>query len=206
MKLIVSDFDRTLSESLDKSRFLIENLVQKGYCFAVASGREYNELKSFFDDFNCDIYFVSSDGGAIYFKNSLIYSNKIKKIPNINMHKIHKAEEDIVKFSCYPDSYFMSYVKNNRLLKISYQEDNLIEYVDVDTDKAKAVLFLKNMLDIDSIYAIGDNYNDINMLKVADISFSVKGAIPEVMRLCKYNENTVSDILEKILKEDEHEL
>ena len=203
MKLIVSDFDKTLSESLDKSRFLIEKLVENGYVFAVASGRDYNDLKSYFCGFSCDIYYITSDGGAIYFKNSLIYSNKIKNIPNILMHKIHKAEEDIVKFSCYPDSYFKNYVKNNNLLKISYQEDNLIEYVDINTDKANAVEYLKNLLNIDKIYAIGDNYNDINMLKVADISYSVKDAIPDVQRLCKFNKNSVYEILEKIIKEDE---
>ena len=203
MKLIVSDFDRTLSESLEKSRFLIEQLVKKGHIFAVASGRDYNDLKPFFHGLNCDIYYICSDGGAIFFKNSLIYSNKIKNIPNINITQVHKAGEGVVKFSCYPDSYFRNYVKNNNILKISYQEDNLIEYVDINTDKANAVIFLKNLLKTDKIYAIGDNYNDINMLKFADVSFSVKGATSEVKRLCKFNENSVSDILEKIIKEDE---
>lgn len=84
IKLVVSDVDSTLlspkEEYLEERFFeMAQNLKNKGISLAIASGRTYEELKSIFNKAFDDIYFIPLDGGAVIYKDELLYYQKIPK-------------------------------------------------------------------------------------------------------------------------------
>lgn len=84
VKLIAVDMDGTFLNSqgsYDKSRFArqYEQLQQRGIKFVVASGNQYYQLKSFFDDLDPDMAYVAENGGYVVDQQKEIYCGKLKK-------------------------------------------------------------------------------------------------------------------------------
>ena len=78
-----------------------------------------------------------------------------------------------------------------------------LEVVNVNGSKGQAALQLKDYVNAQTLYAIGDYENDIEMLKDADISASPENALDEVKRFAKIitkscNDGAVADLIDII--------
>lgn len=138
-----------------------------------------------------------------------------------NIHYIEKEINDVeylndktvlkVLFEKRDDDYlhsivpFMNHINEN--LNISYSSYRYIEINSSLIDKGKGLMNLAEYLNIDisETMAIGDNYNDESMLKVAGLSCAPSNAIPCIQKMCDYvsvydnNEGAVADIIEKFI-------
>lgn len=79
IKLVVSDLDGTLlkyGEECIKKHTIekIEAVLSRGIYFAVSSGRTYTELCQYLPSFVDRIYFISSDGALVTFKDKIIFN------------------------------------------------------------------------------------------------------------------------------------
>ena len=92
---------------------------------------------------------------------------------------------------------------------IAYSSNRYMEYTSKGISKAKGILSLCEILNIelDEVLAIGDNLNDYAMLELVPNSAAVANAVDEVKRICKYvspytnNESAVADIIKQFIEE-----
>lgn len=83
----------------------------------------------------------------------------------------HKLEPFYNK---YKDKYRCLFQKD------VYTNDQWLEMMPLAATKANAVLQVKELLGCDKIVAFGDGLNDMDMFKIADASFAVANAVPEL--------------------------
>lgn len=91
-KAVISDLDGTLLGADHKaSKYTIEvvnEIVKKGIKFFIATGRNYNQVKSVLNDLNLKLPVISSNGARINDENgNVIYKNDLEK------NEIHKILE-----------------------------------------------------------------------------------------------------------------
>ena len=90
---------------------------------------------------------------------------------------------------------------------ISYSSNRYMEFAAKGISKGTALKELTQLLGIDlkETLVIGDNHNDLAMLKVAGVSAAVGNAVQEVKDLCDYQavrkngEGAVAEIIEKYI-------
>ena len=90
---------------------------------------------------------------------------------------------------------------------ISYSSNRYMELNTLGVDKGQGLIDLAKILNIDikDTIAIGDNYNDMSMLKVAGLSVAANNAIEDVKEVCDYtteadnNEGAVAELIEKFI-------
>lgn len=136
------------------------------------------------------------------------------------------SEKNLVNFVKYPISHIGIVGKYKELkhledtlkkLKCSvniilyYASDNkdygFLEILDIEASKEKALLkFLKvKGIKPENVLAIGDNFNDIGMFNLANISVAVANAPDEVKRFAKFvtsatnNQGAVAEVFEKFV-------
>ncbi len=66
------------------------------------------------------------------------------------------------------------------LYKDNYSDLFFLEVFSSNATKANGVLKLKQMLHADKVVAFGDNLNDVDMLKIADVGIAVGDCVNEV--------------------------
>ncbi len=223
IKMIICDVDGTLlgkgEEKPDRQVvYTINRLIEKGFVFAVASGRSYTSLKEIFSGVSSDMYYICFDGALAVKNEETVFQTpvdksiltKISAFENCNMvfygkEKSSKAYENLsevykVAVPCGMQSArFCTYTENNRLLTKVYHGKDWIEYANSGTDKSCAIKFLQEKLRIsrDKTAAFGDNYNDVGMLRCAAHSYAVAGATAEVKMLARYK---TDNVIEEIIK------
>ncbi len=85
--------------------------------------------------------------------------------------------------------------KINGKMTMSISKPYFLEFMNKDVDKGKSIERLCNKLNINTeeIMAIGDSYNDLNMLKIAGLSIAMGNAIEEIKKIADFvtetNEN-----------------
>ncbi len=84
IKLIVTDMDGTFLNSkndYNRKRFLslYQQMKNKGIRFAIASGNQYYQLKSFFEDIQDELTYVAENGAWIIDRGREIYSASLPK-------------------------------------------------------------------------------------------------------------------------------
>lgn len=112
IKMIVTDLDGTFYHqdlTYDRKRFLslYEKMKKENIRFVVASGNQYYQLKSFFDNPD-ELSFVSENGGYIVDRGKELYSVEIKKE---TYHKIldviNKYDEIKINIICGKKSAYV---------------------------------------------------------------------------------------------------
>ena len=66
--------------------------------------------------------------------------------------------------------------------------------------KSTGILAYASMFDNPEIYAVGDNYNDLGMIRDFE-SFAVSNAIPEVKAAAKHQCNRIADMIDYLMEE-----
>ncbi len=92
-------------------------------------------------------------------------------------------------------------------VSVSYSSNRYMEFNKIGVDKGVGLHDLANKLgiDISETIAVGDNYNDITMLKAAGLSVAAGNAVDDVKDLCDYttkannNEGVVAELIRKYI-------
>lgn len=90
---------------------------------------------------------------------------------------------------------------------VSYSSNRYMEFNALGVDKGQGLIDLANKLGvaIEDTIAVGDNYNDMAMLKVAGLSVAANNAVDDVKAACDYttnannNEGVVAELIEKYI-------
>ena len=90
---------------------------------------------------------------------------------------------------------------------VSYSSNRYMEFNALGVDKGQGLIDLANKLGIaiEETIAVGDNYNDMAMLKVAGLSVAANNAVDEVKAAWDYttnannNEGVVAELIEKFI-------
>ena len=95
----------------------------------------------------------------------------------------------------------------DRCVTVSYSSNQYMEFNALGIDKGKGLIDLANKLGIDikDTIAIGDNYNDISMLKASGLAVGANNAAEDVKNICDYvtmadnNEGVVAEVIERYI-------
>ena len=90
---------------------------------------------------------------------------------------------------------------------VSYSSNRYMEFNKIGIDKGKGLKQLAEKLSIDiaDTIAVGDNYNDMPMLKVAGLSVAAQNAVQDVKDACDIttqadnNEGIIAEIIERFI-------
>ena len=207
----------------------VEKFRTLGHLFVIATGRSYFDFKSKEDIYNFAYdYVIINHGATILNKDNMVIDNYYIN-DNIKNEMINDLDisDSINYFCCNLDSSRLDF-NNNNLTKIHvrykskekalqintlinnkynlyvncyYVNNNSIEIISNKTDKAKAIISLAEKLNIqkEEIYTIGDGYSDIEMIKKFNV-YCMKEAVDEVKKWAKKEYNSVSLLVEDILK------
>lgn len=90
---------------------------------------------------------------------------------------------------------------------VSYSSNRYMEFNTLGVDKGQGLVDLARIVNIDikDTIAVGDNYNDLAMLKAAGLSVAAENAVEDVKNVCDYttkadnNEGVVAELIEKFI-------
>lgn len=90
---------------------------------------------------------------------------------------------------------------------VSYSSNRYMEFNKIGVDKGQGLIHLAEILGIDikDTIAVGDNYNDMPMLKVAGLSVAAQNAVDDVKKACDVttnadnNEGVIAEIIERYI-------
>ena len=90
---------------------------------------------------------------------------------------------------------------------VSYSSNRYMEFNALGVNKGQGLIDLAKMLNIDikDTIAVGDNYNDMSMLKVAGLSVEANNAVEDIKKICDYttkadnNEGVVAELIERFI-------
>lgn len=80
-----------------------------------------------------------------------------------------------------------------------FQNNNWLDIVDKSVSKGVSALKLKELVKADILAGIGDSYNDIELLKAADISFTFHDSPIEVKQHATYLVNSVAEAIDIVI-------
>ena len=94
-------------------------------------------------------------------------------------------------------------------LDVSYSSNRYIEFNHVGVNKGQGLKRLTELLDVDikDTIAIGDNFNDLSMIKVAGLGVGVANAVEGMKKDCDYvceascNEAAIAEVINKFILE-----
>jgi len=226
-KLLVSDFDNTLLNNDDflKNIKIINEFVNQGNIFIIATGRHINSLLDLIKTYHIKYsYLINNDGGIIFDHDlNIIYR---KDISNKTARKIIKIFQ---KSTCLTDWYidtglgitkninndvngligqFIDQKEAETLFKniISLHKDihgyltlRHINITEKTVTKGNAIKVLKKKLKIKEkdIYTIGDTINDISMSIFN--SYCMVNSHPDLKIICQGEYKSVYDFVNDIL-------
>lgn len=131
----------------------------------------------------------------------------------------HKDGGDVIYFTLLGEEKKVSEIYDDiktshisRLVSLNFYRDIynegycFLEICDRAASKETSLRFLKELSEADKVYAFGDNYNDLPMLREADLSFAVENAPEDIRRLCDRvigdnNTDSVAKTIESIFEE-----
>lgn len=234
MKILFSDYDNTLfrnEEEIIKNLKYINEFINSGNMFVIASGRSYSDLLPELEKYNIPFHYLVLDNGAnIYDKDiNLLYSFYIEDNISKSIYDLVKDNEYLIIKNIYSvdvkDSNYLSnctkmnFVFNNinegyRLKEyidnkysnyvnayLSLKSDRIsLEIISNKTNKGNGVKLISelNNIDKDNIYVIGDNNNDIQMIKMFN-GYSVNTAIEELKMVSIKSYDGVYELIKEIL-------
>ncbi|MFV0393850.1 MAG: Cof-type HAD-IIB family hydrolase [Coprobacillaceae bacterium] len=94
---------------------------------------------------------------------------------------------------------------------VSYSSNRYIEFNQLGVDKGQGLIDLAKLLNIDikDTIAVGDNYNDMAMLKVAGLSVAANNAVDDIKAICDVttkannNEGVIAELIERFIFNNE---
>ena len=226
MKILISDYDGTLyinEDDIKNNAKKIEDFRKKGNMFIISTARNYSSIKEeclkyniITDYFFCDIGSVILDynGNAIY--KQYIEKDKTNKIENVLKRyendlnisrygvygKVENLNENIVEYKMKGELKLLTNVKEvidkeNLNIKTQLTEDNRF-IIHTSTKEEIIDKFISNMkVDKENIYTIGDELDDLEMLK-RHKGYRMEKCNPIVRNTIENNVSSVSQLIDII--------
>ncbi|HHW69093.1 MAG TPA: HAD-IIB family hydrolase [Tenericutes bacterium] len=192
MKVLVSDFDHTFFNlKFEENIEAINNFVNRGNVFIIATGRNYSLLKEEIEYYDIKYSFlICKDGGVIfdrtgreiYRKNIDIdiakkiykFLNKSRGVPEVLLDTGVEFTSNVETPSISIIAKYVDHEKGEIILdKIKnefpeidgYLSETWINILDKEVSKGNAINKLISALNIskDAVYTIGDGINDVSM-------------------------------------------
>jgi len=112
IKLIAVDMDGTFlcsDSSYNRERFrkLYKRMKKQGVKFVVASGNQYYQLKSFFEDYQDELTYVAENGGYIIENKVELFSVSIPKVTVMHVIDILKQYPEVKVCICGKKSAYV---------------------------------------------------------------------------------------------------
>lgn len=93
------------------------------------------------------------------------------------------------------------------LMDISYSSNRFIEFNQKGVNKGAGLLSLARLLDVkpEETIAVGDNFNDLSMIKAAGLGVGVRNSVEGIKKDCDYiteatnDESAVAEVIEKFI-------
>lgn len=160
---------------------------------------------------------LCKDGNSLYTvkKNKMVdkYYNKIH-VPIKEIESFHNIEGDFVKMLFVGEEetllkYYNKFVHldNEKICKVFFSSDYLLEFMNINASKGDSLKFICNDLgvDISESIGIGDNHNDIELIRDAGLGVAMKNGVLKAKEIANYitiNDNNncgVAEVLNKFI-------
>lgn len=226
MKILISDFDKTFyTENYDNNIKLINEFVNAGNKFVIATGRPLYFLEPSIEGKNINYYnLICSDGTVIFDKNNKILFQevikketiqtlieKIRNNPHISDYYLNTAYENTKDINVTANGFLGVPIDRDEsqkfIDKLSEIDENIKGYlsykwINIISKNASKSSAIKKLIEINNwnyedIYVAGDYYNDIDMNKDYQ-SFCFDFSPEELKKVSNYVVKDFSDILKKI--------
>lgn len=226
MKILISDFDKTFyTENYDNNIKLINEFVNAGNKFVIATGRPLYFLEPSIEGKNINYYnLICSDGTVIFDKNNKILFQevikketiqtlieKIRNNPHISDYYLNTAYENTKDINVIANGFLGVPIDRDEsqkfIDKLPEIDENIKGYlsykwINIISKNASKSSAIKKLIEINNwnyedIYVAGDYYNDINMNKDYQ-SFCFDFSPEELKKVSNYVVKDFSDILKKI--------
>lgn len=226
MKLLVSDFDRTLyTEDYLTNIKKVNEFVDNGNMLVIATGRNLPYLKEVTDGLNIKYsYLICNDGAVIFDKyDNMIFCQNIET--NIVKPILEVLESDNnIEFALIrtPVSFTKDYntianmiiakpfdiTKADKTLSLvlekfpeisGYLSASWVNLCSKKASKGNAVKYLSELLNIpsDNIYTVGDHVNDISMCEMFN-GYAIEYGHPDLIKVTKKTVKSVSELIDLI--------
>ena len=226
--MIISDFDDTFSNNLEKNIEYANKFMSNRNIFVIATGSSYqsynDKLKG--NDFIPN-YIIANHGTLIYKNGNIISEKTINKNVVNDIYNIILKENNISYFFCNKDIR-MSQKPLDKTVKINIEFKNkdaaikfkskiiekfskyincylmynkVIEIISIDASKILAINKIINIEEIDKkdVYTIGDGYNDLEMIKLFK-GYAMKNSVKELKQNAIEILNNVYELIQKVEK------
>ncbi len=196
MKILASDFDNTLYVSdlnvFNENILAIKKFIREGNIFCIITGRNYSDLKVLLNKYNIPYSYLICQDGAKVFNNMdfcidsvLLPSEKVNEIIHIldenkcdyflddgynKTTNIGDCVKVVVKYSDKQKALQLIELIRACVDVYIYISSEHINIVDISVNKCNSLKRLVHIekLNHSSIYVIGDEVNDLEMLTCFD--------------------------------------
>lgn len=124
------------------------------------------------------------------------------------------VNEDIIKIIVMGDRKKLDHIYNevsklkNNNYNMVFSAEIILEFMPVNTNKAEGIKYLAKHLNVDlkDIAAIGDNYNDIEMVEEVGLGIAIANAVQPLKDVANYitkrnnNEDALIEVVDMVLK------
>lgn len=187
MKLIAVDMDGTLLDDQKKYnkelfRTVYEEMSKQGIVYAVASGNQYYQLRTFFEGYD-DLYYVAENGSLVMHKDEVIEKNTFSEMEVVLILEELLKHKDLVVCVCGVKSAYLLKANNEHYTRFHqfYEHLELVDSFDEFDDQimkftayyeGDAYEYLPNCEDIPFVVTTvaGDHYLDFTMEDVSKAS------------------------------------
>ena len=220
-RLMFSDLDETLLVNHHVPKMNQEAILkarEQGLKFVPCTGRAFNMIPDILKEIGT---YDKAGEYSLCFNGGLIVENKDNKVLHFKGLDFKQAKDEKIAKILY-EKRDMDYLKQlAKKLPESIQETCSIafssgRYLEMNTkgvDKGYGMRWLVNYLgyDMDETIGIGDNYNDVEMIKTAKLGCAVACASDDIKELAQYvtqkdyDEGAVKEVIEKFVLGENHE-
>lgn len=225
MKILVTDFDKTFfTDSYEKNIDLVNQFVENGNMFIIATGRPIYLLEADINKYHIDYnYLICNDGAVIFDKaKRKIYEDNMDKEIAINIFNELQGDLNLEKvfidnttsFSTDTNDIFngivalpidrqkalnsIEYLCNKYPNIQGYLSHKWVNILTKNASKGNAIKWLasKNSWNVSEIITVGDNKNDLSMSGDFN-SYAIMGNI-ELMNHTKHIVKDFAEMMEEI--------
>ena len=186
--------------SFETARLLFEKSLQYDVCFHIYTDRDVY-IRNINPDEEAFLLgrqdYSLFEGKDIDFLEGRLISKVLYQNTDLDLlHRIHAEMEPVIAGESGTDQ-----------LSVSYSSNRYIEFNKAGVDKGSGLLRLADLLGVsyDEVIAIGDNNNDISMIRAAGLGCGVANATEETRAFCDFiaesdcDRGGVGEIIEKFI-------
>lgn len=215
-KIIYSDLDGTLFSLIDGQVFIsdenikaINNWINDGHLFGVATGRNIGGIKHYFNDIDVDfnLPFVLTNGTLVYDmkNNHILYKDILNKMVLEEAISFYKTHRNYVRIAIsYPHEEFILVDKDSRpLINVPFFNQT-ITFEELDFSQVLKILFIIDEIHMEEYTQLINQFDSkeyfdifqsgINFLEVVNRGANKKRAIDVVLKQLRLESSSLYTI------------